>query len=366
MEFSVKTSEILPKLELAAGVAGGKSTIPILANVLIEASDGCAEIAATDLELSIETRCPAKVKKEGRATVSTAKLLNLIRLLPEGEVRFKLFDNHWVQLSCDRKTYKLVGILAENFPSLPAMPIKGGQKISAAEFCNLADKVSFAISDEESRYTTNGALLRLNGALSLVATDGHRLALANSQATAQSEKEERALVPKKALALVVSAAKKLADGAELLYASEDKYLFFQSDEWLIIARQLDGKFPNYEAVLPGEPSISVSADREELKAALKRVGQMSDRMSRAIKLTIGEGGIELAASSPESGEAKEAIPAVGKGEMIIGFNGNYLLDFLAHCPTERVSIGLRAADSAGDFRPVGEYGYRYVVMPMRI
>src|SRR6185437_858908 len=279
MEFSVKTSEILPKLELAAGVAGGKSTIPILANVLIEASDGCAEIAATDLELSIETRCPAKVKKEGRATVSTAKLLNLIRLLPEGEVRFKLFDNHWVQLSCDRKTYKLVGILAENFPSLPAMPIKGGQKISAAEFCNLADKVSFAISDEESRYTTNGALLRLNGALSLVATDGHRLALANSQATVQSEKEERALAP------VVSAAKKLADGAELIYASEEKHLFFQSDEWLIIARQLDGKFPNYEAVLPGEPSISVSADREELKAALKRVGQMSDRMSRAIKLT---------------------------------------------------------------------------------
>lgn len=365
MEFSVKTSEILPKLELAAGVSEHKATIPILSNILIQASEGTVRISASDLELSIQTSCLAKVKTEGAATVPTKKLLNLVRLLPDGEIRFKRLENHWVQLTSDRKTYKLVGIASQNFPALSKMP-ESGRKISVAAFCGMIDKVAFAISSEESRYTLNGALTTFNHQFSMVATDGHRLALAHSADADCAAKESTAIIHKKALSFVASAAKELAEGATLVYASDSSFLFFQSDDWLIVSKKLEGRFPNYEAVLPKESTVVASVDCEELKAALWRVGQMSDARSRAVKFTIGETGIELSASSPESGEAKESVSADTKGNMEIGFNSNYVLDFLNHCGAERVSIGLKDNQSAGDFTPLGADGYRYVVMPMRI
>lgn len=366
MEFSVKSSDLLAKLELAANAVERKSTIPILSNVLLCAKDGRVHITATDLELSLNTSCEAKVKREGAATVPAKKLLDLVRLLPETEIRFKALENHWVQIACDRKTYKLVGMSAENFPKLPEMPEKA-RNISAETFCKLKSRVTFAISEEASRYTMSGALMTFNHALSMVATDGHRLAHASSLDADCDGAEQAAIVPSKALTLIAQASKKLAVKSSLLYAQIDTHLFFKAEEWLIIARQLTGKFPNYEAVMPKEPKVVASVDREEMKAALSRVAQMADARSHAVKITITKEGIELAAASPECGEAKEALTADGAtGEMVIGFNAKYLLDFLSATDSERVTISLKDEQSAGDFRPAGESDYRYVVMPMRI
>src|ERR1700683_1077768 len=158
MEFSVKRSDLLDELELTQGVVERKTTIPILSNLLLEASGSRLAITATDLELSISTSCEAKVKKEGSGTIPAKKLLELVRLLPEGEIKFKLLENHWVEILADRKKYKMVGMAKDNFPAIPAFP-HPLVKIPARILSSLIAKTAFAISNAESRYTLNGALL---------------------------------------------------------------------------------------------------------------------------------------------------------------------------------------------------------------
>src|SRR5437879_762776 len=180
MEFSVSKSALLNELSTTQGVVERKTTIPILSNLLVEAKGSHLNITATDLELSIRTSCEAKVKKEGAGTIPAKKLLELVRLLPEGEIKVKLLENHWVEIVSDRKKYKLVGMAKENFPALPTMP-HTLVKISAPVMESLIAKTKFAISMEESRYTLNGGLLILKpDSLAMVATDGHRLALAET------------------------------------------------------------------------------------------------------------------------------------------------------------------------------------------
>src|SRR6202049_2062142 len=174
MEFSVKRHELLDELSLTQGVVERKTTIPIAPNLLCEAKGSRLAITATDLELSIRTSCEAKVKKDGSATIPAKKLLELVRLLPEGEIRFKLLENHWVQILADRKTYKMVGMAKDNFPAIPEFP-HPLVTIPAATLQSLIAKTKFAISMEESRYTLNGGLLILKtDPIAMVATDGHR------------------------------------------------------------------------------------------------------------------------------------------------------------------------------------------------
>src|SRR6202795_522604 len=180
MEFSVKRSDLLDELELTQGVVERKTTIPILSNLLVEAKGSRLTITATDLELSIRTSCEAKIKKDGAGTIPAKKLIELVRLLPEGEIRFKLLENHWVQILADKKKYKLVGMAKDNFPAIPAFPHPIA-KIPAQILSSLIARTAFAISNEESRYTLNGALLVLKpDSITMVATDGHRLAVAET------------------------------------------------------------------------------------------------------------------------------------------------------------------------------------------
>src|SRR5271170_8389199 len=200
MEFSVKKFDLLEELELTQGVVERKTTIPILSNILFEAHGNRLSITATDLELSIRTSCEAKVKKEGAGTMPAKKLLDLVRLLPDEEIRFKLLENHYVQVTCDRKSYKMVGMSKDNFPALPNFP-HALVKIPAKLLAGVIAKTTFAISLEESRYTLNGALLVLKpNSLTMVATDGHRLAMVETDHKFEGfSAETRVLVPKKAM-----------------------------------------------------------------------------------------------------------------------------------------------------------------------
>src|SRR3981189_3112183 len=201
MEFSVKKFDLLQELSLTQGVGEQKTTIPILGNILCEAAGNKVTLTATDLELSIRTSCEVKIKKEGSGTIPAKKLLELVRLLPEGEIRFRLLENHWVEITSDKKKYKLVGMARENFPALPAMP-HTLVKLPAVVLESLIAKTKFAISMEESRYTLNGGLLILKpDTLAMVATDGHRLALAETdQKLAGLNGAEKGLIPRKAMA----------------------------------------------------------------------------------------------------------------------------------------------------------------------
>jgi DNA polymerase III subunit beta len=370
MEFSVKKYDLLDELDLTQGVVERKTTIPILSNLLLEASGSRLMITATDLELSIRTSCEAKVKKEGAGTVPAKKLLELIRLLPDGEIRFKLLENHWIQLTSDRRNYKLVGMSKDNFPALPNFA-HAVVKIPAKLLASVIAKTTFAISLEESRYTLNGALLVLKaGSLTMVATDGHRLAMAEVDHKFEGlPAETRVLVPKKAMNEVQRLAAEAGDNDLVEFAQDESHLFFQFGRRLLTCRKLTGQFPNYEAVLPREVNKTVILERSELQDALRRVAQLADQRSHAVRFMLAKEGLEISASSPEYGEAKEAIEKEFKGEPItIGFNAQYLLDFLGAAADGPISFELKDEQSAGQLRPVGDESsrYRYVVMPMRI
>lgn len=370
MEFTVNSSDLVKELMLTQGVVERKTTIPILSNLLCEAKDGKLTITATDLELSIRTVCAAKVKKEGAGTIPAKKLLELVRLLPTGEVRFKLLENHWVQISADRKNYKLVGMARDNFPALPTPPSTLA-RIPAKILAALIAKTQFAISMEESRYTLNGALLVLKPeSATMVATDGHRLALAETEHKFVGLRDEvRTLVPKKAMSEVARLAAEAGEEAEIEFSRDDSYLFFQLGERLLTSRMLTGQFPNYEAVLPRDNNKTVTIERGELNDAVRRVAQLADQRSHAVKLELTKEGIEISASSPEYGEAKETIEKEYKGESLtIGFNAQYMLDFLAAAADGPIRLELKDEQSAGQLRPLADeaYKYRYVIMPMRI
>src|SRR5215472_17492501 len=219
MEFSVSKSALLNELNTTQGVVERKTTIPILSNLLVEAKGSRVTITATDLELSVRTSCEAKVKKEGAGTIPAKKLLELVRLLPEGEIRFKLLENHWVQILADRKTYKMVGMAKDNFPAIPDFPHPVAT-IPSNILSTLIARTAFAISNEESRYTLNGALLILKpDSIAMVATDGHRLALAETDHKFNGlSREVRPLVPKKALVEVQRLAGEAGDDTEIEFA----------------------------------------------------------------------------------------------------------------------------------------------------
>lgn len=370
MEFSVKKFDLLREIELTQGVVERKTTIPILSNLLFEAKANGLSITATDLELSIRTSCDARVKKEGAGTIPAKKLYDIIRLLPEAEIKFKLLENHWIQVTCERKNYKLVGMSKENFPALPSFP-DATIKIPAGLLGSLISKTTFAISAEESRYTLNGALLVLKPAsVTMVATDGHRLAMVETEHKTEGfSQETRVLVPKKAMTEIQRLSSEAGEDASVEFAQDESHLFFRFGQRLLTSRKLTGQFPNYEAVLPRDSNKSLVLERGELQDALRRVSQLADLRTHAVRFILAKEGVEISASSPEYGEAKEMIEKEYTGEAItIGFNAQYLLDFLAAAPDGPISFEMKDDQSASQLKPLADESsrYRYVVMPMRI
>ncbi len=371
MEFSTKKSEVLKELNLTQGVVERKTTIPILSNLLIEVNDSGLRISATDLDLGIRCGCPAKVKKDGTGTIPAKRLLEIVRSLPEAEIKFKILENHWVQVTCERSSFKLVGMAKDSFPVLPVPP-KSLAAIPANVFAGMIQKTIFAISSEESRYTLNGALLLLKPeSASMVATDGHRLAMVEKQTlVAGLSNELRVLIPKKAMGELPKLLAEADEATAVQFSKDESHLFFSVGDRVLISRMLTGQFPNYEAVLPRENKRLVEMDKDAITAAIRRVALLADERSRAIRLQLEKDKLEVFSSSGEYGEAHEILDAQYPGEALqIGFDYQYLLDFLNVLGEGgKVRLELKDEQSAGQFRPGDEESvrYRYVVMPMRI
>jgi DNA polymerase III subunit beta len=369
MEFSVSKSDLVRELSLSQGVVEKKTTIPILSNVLLEARGDRVVLTATDLELGIRCSCPAKVKKEGSGTVPAKKLLDYVRLLPDAELNIKFLDNHWANLTCGRSKTRMAGMSRESFPELPQMPERVAE-IPVRVLSSMIARTSFAISMEESRFTLNGALLLLKPeSMTMVATDGHRLAYVESGVDGgHVNKPFRALMPKKAMGEIV----KLADDSEdkAIFAGDDNHLFFQIGDRLLLTRKLTGNFPDYERVLPKDNSLTATLNKDEVRSAIQRVAQFADERSKAIRVKFVPGEVQIFSSSVETGESEETVPSQYEGpDLDIGFNAQYLLDFLGAIGQSEVAFELKDPKSAGELRPAGaelKDHYRYVVMPMRI
>jgi DNA polymerase III subunit beta len=370
MEITVSKFELLRELTATQGVVERKTTIPILSNYLFEASGDKLSLTATDLDLSLRTSCNAKVKKEGACTIPARKLYDYVRLLPDADITIRLLDNHWVSIRCGRSNTKMVGMAKSNFPGLPVFPSAGAIKIPAAVLRSMIAKTGFAIASEESRYTLNGALMVLKPeSITMVATDGHRLA----HVERSGEKfegvsgEMKTLIPKKAMDELKSLLD--SDVETIDFAKDESTLFFRVGPRLLTSRQLTGQFPNYEAVLPKDISKSIALHGEELGSAIARVAQFADERSRAVRLRLEKSELKISASSTETGESEDSIEIAYDGEpMAIGFNAQYLMDFIKATGSGEVKLELKDAQSAGQLRPADgeDYKYRYIVMPMRI
>jgi DNA polymerase III subunit beta len=372
MEITISKSDLLKELTATQGVVERKTTIPILSNFLFEATGDRLAITATDLDLSLRTSAAAKVKKEGSCTVPARKLYDYVKLLGDGDISIKLLENHWVQIRSGRSNTKMVGMARANFPALPMFPGDSAMQIPAAVLRNLIAKTIFAISNEESRYTLNGALLVLKPeSIIMVATDGHRLAHIEHVNTKLSVSGEmRVLVPKKAMA-ELSVLLGASDAPVVDFAKDESTLFFRIGGRLLTSRQLTGQFPNYEAVLPRDNNKSVTVHGDELSAAIQRVAQFADERSNAIRMRLEKNELKVSSSNTETGESEDSIETAYTGDaMAIGFNSQYLLEFLKVSGAGDVRFEFKDAQSAGQLRPDeagdSEYKYRYIVMPMRI
>jgi DNA polymerase-3 subunit beta len=373
MEISVSRQDLLKELTATQSVVERKTTIPILSNFLLEAEGDRLNITATDLDQAIRTSAAVKVKKAGACTIPARKLYDYIKLLPDSDISLKLMENHWVQIRSGRSNTKMVGMARANYPQVPDFPSMAVTSISVTALKTLIARTVFAISNEESRYTLNGALLIIKAeSLAMVATDGHRLSFVEkpNETLEGISGEKRVLIPRKALQelqLLLAAT----ETEKVEFADDEHTLFFRVGHRTLSSRKLSGQFPNFEAVMPRDNSKFAVVRSSELSAAIQRVAQFADERSGAIRLRLEGNELKISANSTESGESEDTIDTPYAGDPItVGFNSIYILDFLKALDNQgEVRLEFKDSQSAGQMRPEdpdAEYRYRYVLMPMRI
>ena len=380
MQVSVRKTELLRELQLFQGIVERKNTIPILANILVEAEEGVEEIqlVATDLEIGLRCRCAAQVVKGGALTLPAKKFYEIVRALPDTEISVTQSGGGTVTVAANRFSSRIQTLPREDFPALPKSSGSAIVNFPSAALREMVAKTLFAVTGENSRYFLNGALLMFSTtSMSLVATDGHRLALVSlsRQATAgedentknPDDEDTRVILPKKALSEL---ARLLGDGDEMVaYERGENHLFFDIAGRQLVSQILDAQFPAFERVIPEGNDKRVEFERDRLTSAIKRVALLSSERSRAIKLQIDAGKVEISSSSPEVGEASEVLIVEYKDAPVdICFNAQYLLDFLAVADTESVALEFKDEMSQAVLTPLSTDAcdYTYVIMPMRI
>ena len=374
MEFTVSKADLVRELNLSQGVVEKRTTIPILSNVLMEAQGDRVQLTATDLELGIRSSFPARVSREGAGTMPVRRLLDYVRLLPDIDLNLKFLENDWASITCGRSRTRIAGISRESFPELPSMP-ETVAEIPMGVLSSMIAKTVFAISSEESRFTLNGALLQLKDeGMMMVATDGHRLAYIETGVTVPGiHSQYRALLPRKAMGEILKLGAESASDTVVKFAGNDNHLFFQFGDRLLISRRLTRTFPDFERVLPKDHKTSVVLPKDEIRAAVERVSQFADERSRAIRMQVCPGEVKVFFVDSETGESEESVPAEYEGTSLeIGFNAQYVLEFLRAISEDRIVFRFKDPHSAAEIQPAAAEDaeqrehYRYVVMPMRI
>jgi DNA polymerase-3 subunit beta len=397
MEFRIKQSVLEEELGFIQGVVERKTTIPVLSNILIESiGENEIRIVGTDLDCTIRCDAEAEIVTPGAICIQARKLFDIVRVLEHGDVHFKKEDNEWVTMKCGRANFRLAGVSREQFPEIPAFK-STPMRLPAEVFSFFVRNTAFAITNEQSRFTLSGAKFIVgDGVAKMVTTDGHRLAYVE-RTVDDKDGVIDTLIPKKALLELVKLSRGQGDVA---FGEDPNHIFFATEGRLLITRKLTGTFPNYEMVMPKNNDRVATFDLDEMRSAVRRMALIADDRNRSIRLTVREGEIEVTAQSSEHGEGNEKVQADYKGEeMQLGFNWQYLLEFLTNvgsvemiaaesvtdedvketegdkvrvrdtsAPQVRIAFEFKDPNAQTQMSIAGEttYDYKYIVMPLRI
>ncbi len=364
MEVRLNRVEFLNELVPMQGIVERRTTIPVLSHILLRAADDRLHVAATDLEVSLTSWCDAETKEEGAIAIQAKKLLEIIRASTGDDVRLRIEQEGLLTILVGKSVFKIRGLPAEEFPTLPNIEDEKPIRIPFQTFRNMVTKIFFAISSEESRFQLSGALVQLmDDGIIMVATDGHRLALVESEIQGMEESEE-VLVPRKALQEL-----QRFEGEDLSFRRSEHHLSFTIGARQLICRILEGKFPDYERVISKDNEKAVVSNRQELAAVVHRISLLTGDRARAIRMELESGQLVFSAANPDLGEAREEVPCDYEGDgLSLGLNPDYLINFLSVTDTERVRLELKDDNSQCVAYPVEGLDKRYVcvIMPIRL
>jgi DNA polymerase-3 subunit beta len=364
MKLSAARDVLLKPLQAVIGVVERRQTMPILSNVLLVAKDNELSVTATDLEVELVAQAEVSVESGGEITVSGRKLLDICRALPEGSDIDISISGEKVVVRSGRSKFSLATLPAAEFPTVE--DIKAGQiiEVDQAVLGRLMEKTHFSMAQQDVRYYLNGMLLETGGEyLRAVATDGHRLALCEAALDGKFD-EQQVIVPRKG---VLELQRLMSDEGTLNIELGPNHVRIQLEGIRFTSKLIDGRFPEYERVIPKESSNELTADRTAFKAALQRTAILSNEKYRGIRLIIRDSGVVMQAHNPEQEEAEEELEVEYSGEDIeIGFNVNYLLDALGAVDGEAVTLSVLDGNSSCLIREPGKDDSKFVVMPMRL
>jgi len=368
MEIKAKRGDLLATLYWTQSIVERRNTMPILANVLIEAQKGDIRVTATDLEVGVRGQVEGEVAKEGTITVSAKKLYEIVREVPNEQIQLKRLENDWVEIRSGKSVFKIVGLDAKEFPQFPKFDSKGLSSMPASTIRQMIERTIFSVSTDETRYSLNGVYIEQNegGKVRMVATDGHRLAFEEKEIGSLGL-TKGVILPRKGLSELKKLLESGEDGVVSLGFKENMGLVTK-DKVELFMRLIDGDFPDYTKVIPkGNPNIA-KLDHDELLQALRRVSILSSERYKGVKMEFSDGKVSISANNPDLGEAVEDIEAEYNGKAIsIGFNARYMIDVLGVLTGDgEIDIELKDELSPSVIRKNGVDDYLYVLMPMRL
>lgn len=367
MKFTITREQLQEGLVAVAASVPSKTTLPVLANILVEATKDGLRLSGTDLDISVTTTVAASVDQDGAITLPARKLVEIVRELPSASIRMTASGEQRVTLECGRSRFKLLGLPREEYPAFPAVKFDGAWTAKAGDLQKLIGHVAFAASTEESRPILNGVLWELRGErMRMVATNGHRLARMEIP-TRGSGAQADLIVPPKALEQI---RRLFSPEDEIEIAKSENHLGFRSERTQVFTRLIEGPYPNYEQVIPRENDKAATVDKASFTSALRRMSIVASDQTHRIRMGFSSGTCKLSVQTPDLGDANEDLSVSYDGDPIeIGFNAAYLLEVLKYMPTEEVRFTFKAPERAATCEPVGwddPASYLTLVMPLRL
>ena len=368
MRFTISREKLQEGLNAVIPSIPGKTTLPVLANILVETTDRGIRLSGTDLDIAVSTEVSADVETAGAITVPAKKLSEIARELPPAPVKVAAIGEQRVTLECGRSKFKLLGLPRDEFPTFPQVRFQESWRVKSADLQKLISHTSFAVSTEESRPILNGVLWELrNDRMRMVATNGHRLTRMDLPISSVSAPPGDLIIPPKALEQV---RRLFPAEEELEIAQGDNHLGFRSPFTAVFTRLIEGPYPNYEQVIPRDNDRVATSDKQALIGALKRMSVIASDQTHRIRLSFNSALLRFSVQTPDLGEAQDELPIRFSGDPIdIGFNANYLLEILRYIPTDEVKITLKAPERAATVEPENwndPASYLCLVMPLRL
>ncbi|MFN9421928.1 DNA polymerase III subunit beta [Gemmatimonas sp.] len=368
MTFTISREKLQEGLQAVTAAVPAKTTLPVLANLLVETTDRGIRFSATDLDIAVSTEVSADVETPGAITIPAKKLSEIARELPPSPVKIATSGEQRVTLECGRSKFKLLGLPRDEFPTFPSVRFNDSWRVKSGELQKLIAHTAFAVSTEESRPILNGVLWELREErMRMVATNGHRLAKMELPVEASSAPPGDLIVPPKALEQI---RRLFPAEEELEIARGDNHLGFRSPFTSVFTRLVEGPYPNYEQVIPKDNDRYALADKAALTQALKRMSVIASDQTHRIKMSFNTGMLKFSVTTPDLGEASDELPVNYTGDQLdIGFNATYLLEILRFMPTEQVRLTFKAPERAATIEPEGwddPAKYLCLVMPLRL